>query len=479
MKIIKELLFLFFVSIVILSVACSLAGNTYAYYQHPSDIQAITSTPTLNGNYQTILPLIYFYPLGDVFYVSPNGNDKYPGTFSLPWKTLGKAASMVNPGDIVYIRGGVYQEVVEFSSSGTSKAPIKILAYFGERPIIDGNNYTLPNEYGGALLNISGNYNYVSGLEVRYSSYLGVLVEGTHSIANRIDSNHNLHSGMRIAGDYSIIEYSHVWSNDMQNYNGQNPSGDSTALTASRQPNYAIIRNNMVYGNWGIGLSTYEANGTIIEDNVVFDNYANNIYLSDVTNILFQRNFIYATGNMIGGEQIGIQVNDEVSNPPSANITIINNIVYNTNRNLACYKGSTRKMTNVLIANNTFVNSSGESNVIIVDGISFYNVFFVNNIIQQVDELPIILLPTDHPGLTFANNLWSKLPPNSAKGEGDLIGNPVFAETGNPYTPEWFVLTSLSPAIDKAQSLPEVIMDYFGNIREAPPDIGANEYFSP
>jgi hypothetical protein len=478
MKIIKKIIFLFFVTIVIILVACSLAGNTYAFYQFPDVFQDATSIPVQNGIFQTFLPMIN-NRLGDIYYVSPNGSDHNPGTLNLPWKTLNKAANMLESGDIVYIRGGIYQEAVEFSSSGTSKTPIKILAYPGETPIIDGNNYTLPNEYGDALLDISGNYNYVSGLEVRYSSYLGVLLDGSHSVANNINSNHNLHSGMRIAGDYSIIEYSQVWSNDMQNYNGKYPPGDSTALTAARQPNYAIIRNNVVYGNWGIGLSSYEANGTIIEGNVVFDNYSTNIYLSDTTNVIFQRNFIYATGNMIGGEQIGIQVGDETSNPPSENITIINNIVYGTNRNLACYKGSTRKMTNVQIANNTFVNSSGESNVIISDGLSFYNVFFMNNIVQQDNELPLILLPTDHPGLSFSYNLWSKTPQSSASGPGDFIGDPKFTQTGDPYSPEWFMLSNISPAINRALSLPNITHDYFLNLREVTPDMGADEYMHP
>jgi hypothetical protein len=479
MKITQKILILLFILIVILSVANPLNRTTYARSQQPYDIQDIKSTPSLNGDYQAYLPVIN-NQLGEVYYVSPNGTDNNPGTFSLPWRTLGKAATMVMPGDIVYIRGGVYQEAVEFSNYGTSQAPIRILAYFGETPIIDGNNYTLPHDYGGALLEISGNYNFVSGLEVRYSSYLGVLAKGAHAVANKINAHHNLHSGMRIEGDFSIIEYSQVWSNDMQNYNGQYPQGDSTALTASRQPNYAIIRHNVVYENWGIGLSTYEANGTIIEDNVVYDNYYSNIYLSNATNVIFQRNFIYATGNMTGGTQIGIQVEDEAPGPSSKNISIINNIVYGTNRNLACYKGVLdMKMTEVLIANNTFVNSSGEGNIRISSGLSFENVFFMNNIVKQDDELPIILLPTAHSGLSFSNNLWSKAPNPSALSPGDFIGNPLFEQTGDPFSPEWFKLSVASPAIDRALSLPNITHDFFLNPREATPDMGAHELLLP
>ena len=471
-----------FISLLILVVIAylfvPLPNDTLASSTQLFSIQTQATEQTNNGHISVFLPMVS-KQFGHIYYVSPNGSDNNPGTRNLPWKTLNRAAGMLEPGDIVYVRGGVYQEAVEFSRSGTSEDSIQIIAYPGETPVIDGNNFTLPGNNGGSLLEISGNFNFVSGLEVRYSSYLGVLVNGVHSIANKINSHHNLHSGMRIAGEHSIIEYSKVWSNDMQNYNGQYPQGDSAALTASRHPNYAIIRHNLVYENWGIGLSTYEANGTIIEDNIVFDNYATNIYLSDTTNVTFQRNFIYVTGNMTGGTQVGIQIGDETSKPESANITIINNIVFGANRNLACFQGSTSKMTNVLIANNTFVNSTGEANIRISKDLSFVNVSFINNIIQQDGELPIISLPTNHPGLAFSNNLWSKPPNSSASGPGDFIGNPLFEQTGDPYSPVWFKLSEASPAIDRALSLPNITHDFFGNPREAIPDMGAHEFILP
>jgi len=478
MKVIRNL-FSHFSLMVISSLVLPLFTITHANSQYPFNLLNSNASQSINGNNLNFLPFIS-KNLGLSHYVSVYGSDNNPGTLSSPWRTISKAAGMVEPGDTVFIRGGVYQEAVEFSSSGTSSAPITILAYHGEIPVIDGNNYDLPHNDGGALLEISGNYVYVSGLEIRYSSYLGVLVGGAHDVATRINSHHNLHSGMRLAGDYSIIEYSQVWMNDMQNYNGQYPRGDSTALTASRRPDHAIIRHNVVHENWGIGLSTYEANGTIIEDNIVYDNYGPNVYISDATNILFQRNFVYATGNMIGGGQVGIQLGDETLYPPSSSsdIIIINNIVYHTKRNLAAWRGSSGKMVNVLIANNTFVNSAEESGLLFKDDLSFDNVRFMNNLIQQDGALPIISVSDYHPGLDFSNNLWSKTPQQSASGSGDFIGDPLLSHSGDIFAPEWYKLSSLSPAIDIGNPITIVTIDYFNNIRGVPPDIGANE-FSP
>ncbi len=433
----------------------------------PTSIQADT--------YITYLPITEHG--GTAYYVSTQGRDSNPGTYTRPWRTLSKAAEMVQPGNTVYIRGGVYQEAVDFAISGTPNSPIKILAFPNEIPIIDGNNYQIPDHEGGSLLEVSGSYVTVSGFEVRYSSYIGVLLSGSYSVADSINAHHNLHGGMNTNGDFSTIQNSQVWSNDMQNYGGINPAGDSTGLTAARHPDHATLRNNVVFGNWGIGLSTYESNGTVLTGNIVYDNYGPNSYISDATDVLFEHNFIFATGVMNPPDKIGIQVGDELSTPPSSNITIINNIVYNTDRNIACWKGSTGKMTNVLIANNTFVNSRQETNVLFNDGLLFENVKFLNNLVVQDGNLPIVIVDNNHPGLTFSNNLWSKPPIQPASGPGDIIGNPLLAHTSDPTHPEWFRLTSDSPAIGHALALPQVSIDYFGVNREAPPDIGASEFF--
>jgi len=91
------------------------------------------------------------------YYVVVTGNDSNPGTETQPWRTISKAAATLSSGDSVYIRGGIYQERVTFAGSGTATAPIKILAYPGETPIIDGNNYTIATNWG-ALLYLSGDY---------------------------------------------------------------------------------------------------------------------------------------------------------------------------------------------------------------------------------------------------------------------------------------------------------------------------------
>src|SRR3989344_630151 len=72
------------------------------------------------------------------YYVSPSGSDTALGTLASPFKTIQRAAGIVNPGDTVLIRGGTYNKTVPIARSGSSSARIIFKNYPGETPVIDG-----------------------------------------------------------------------------------------------------------------------------------------------------------------------------------------------------------------------------------------------------------------------------------------------------------------------------------------------------
>ncbi|MEM5774455.1 MAG: right-handed parallel beta-helix repeat-containing protein, partial [Anaerolineaceae bacterium] len=306
------------------------------------------------------------------YYVSPQGNDSAAGTRESPWRTLSAAIRRLNPGDTLFVRAGIYQGSVEISVSGRIDAPINITAYPGETPVIDGNRYFYPQAYWGALLKVSGEFVNVSGFEVQYSNYMGVLVTGRFSTVSKLNVHHNMENGIFLLGDNSVADGNTVWMNCLSNENGSfTRTSWASGLSAGRHPNFAIIRNNKVYNNFGEGLSTYEANGPLIEGNEVFDNWATNIYISDATNVILINNYIYNTDATLGqnGNYVGIMLGDEQYDPPSANITIIDNIVYNTNINLYWWQGVRGGgMKDVTIRNNTFINSREKTNIQISRG---------------------------------------------------------------------------------------------------------------
>ncbi|WP_299261862.1 right-handed parallel beta-helix repeat-containing protein, partial [uncultured Aquimarina sp.] len=79
-------------------------------------------------------------------YVSKNGNNANPGTQSEPYKTIAKASSIAQPGDIIIIGEGTYEELLQPARSGIAGNPITYRAKAGEKVIITAmqvvNNWT-------------------------------------------------------------------------------------------------------------------------------------------------------------------------------------------------------------------------------------------------------------------------------------------------------------------------------------------------
>ncbi len=73
------------------------------------------------------------------FVDAARGEDANPGTEAAPWKTVQHGLRHLEPGDTLYLRGGVYYEKLHLLRSGTEEAPITIAAYPGELPVIDGS----------------------------------------------------------------------------------------------------------------------------------------------------------------------------------------------------------------------------------------------------------------------------------------------------------------------------------------------------
>ncbi|HLL90202.1 MAG TPA: right-handed parallel beta-helix repeat-containing protein, partial [Tepidisphaeraceae bacterium] len=57
-----------------------------------------------------------------------------------PYRTVGKAAAVAKPGDVVYIRGGTYRETVRPANSGLPGKRITFRSYPGERATISGTD---------------------------------------------------------------------------------------------------------------------------------------------------------------------------------------------------------------------------------------------------------------------------------------------------------------------------------------------------
>lgn len=420
------------------------------------------------------------------FYVdATNGDNTKDGrTPATAWKTVARVnAETFIAGDHIYFKSGEHwHEQLSITDSGVIGNHIVFSSYdTGDMPAFDGDNYTLPTptENYEPLIQCSGDYVTIDGLETRYSSGMGILNTGNYSIIQNCYSHHNHENGIFTNGDYSVIEYCTVYSNCMSNY--QAPGGViwASGLSCGRSPTGATLRHNTVYENWGEGLSTYEAYNSTLEDNVVYDNWSLNIYISDTDTALCQRNLVYNTGVMtpyysgtVRG--YGILLQDETSLPANSDITVINNICMFNNRNLYMNPGSSDSISNVLVAGNTFYNSTRYRCVDIQQYTTMTNVRFIDNIIEQNDAIALIFLVATA-GMTFSYNNWNKAPQADASGTGDIVSDPLLYKTGSEYLPGYYKPTASSPGLNAGTYLIELISDYEETSRDASPNMGAYE----
>ncbi len=159
-------------------------------------------------------------------YVATTGSDTSgDGTQGNPWKTIQKAASVVNPGDTVLVRAGTYTVTssISFSRSGTSSNYITFMPYSGESVTIDGNN-TLYDVFV-----LTGNYIRIKGFNFTNDAY------NYEGATLKCDG-----------GDYCIIEDNYF----------TNPQAISAFMIRSGS-SYNIFRNNTVYIDRDSGHAVY------------------------------------------------------------------------------------------------------------------------------------------------------------------------------------------------------------------------------
>ena len=370
-------------------------------------------------------------------------------------------------------------------------------AYPNNAPIIDGGT-TLPNVDWGALVTINGNNNAVSGFEIRNSNIngvhlggYGIQVVGAHNTLSKVNVHHTWQDAILVNGDYGIVQDSTVWQASRAYANTTGASGWGGGLSAARNAStsaikkgitsYAVLRRNTTYNNWGEGISCYETDYCIMEDNVSYDNWAVNLFLSDATNSLVQRNIVYISSSPAiptrNNSRPSILLTDEVSTASrSANNTLINNFIYNTNISAFSWTSVNNSgLNNILIANNTIVDGGiltgqGGSPAIVNSNSQIRN----NIITGSGSNIP------SNSGIAFSNNNWMVAPPAPAKSSSDIVANPQIARTGTTtsgtLTSAYFKIPATSPAVNAAMPLPRVTQDFFLTPRNATtPDIGGHE----
>ena len=132
-----------------------------------------------------LIPTVAFFATvaqATVYHVAPPpaGDDRNPGTNSLPWATLHKAAATLTAGDTVLVHGGTYRisEPIVPQNSGTSNAWITYQGIPGETPVIDAGDAKSRRSRGGAFWIDDRSYIRIVNLRVVNSYSAGIMIQG-------------------------------------------------------------------------------------------------------------------------------------------------------------------------------------------------------------------------------------------------------------------------------------------------------------
>jgi len=251
-------------------------------------------------------------------YVSPNGSSMGDGSAKHPWElqaALSETLS-VRPGDIIWLRQGVYgngSTIYKSSLNGTSKHPIVVRQYPGERATINGG------------ITVGGIYTWFWGFEV----------------TNRVISNRSTETSgdsppRNFPSAFTVFGIGSRFINLIVH-----DTAEGFGLWASSQD--AEIYGSLIYNNgWqgrdrGHGHGIYTQNQTglkTISDNIIFQGFGLGIQCygspaAYIQNYLFDGNTIFNSGTLAEGMHRDYNLLVTGGHGPQ-NISVTNNYTYHT-----------------------------------------------------------------------------------------------------------------------------------------------------
>ncbi|MFD1954132.1 DUF1565 domain-containing protein [Paenibacillus thailandensis] len=467
-----------------------------------------------------------------VYYVAPGGNDNNPGTFEAPWRTIQKAANTLRPGEKVYVRGGVYRELVDINVSGTKDGgSITFENYGTEVPVIDGSS--LKPTGAEALVEFSGISDVVlKGFELRGlttdsksatpagirihngADNIQLIGNNVHHIENR-SSQGNAH-GIHVLGDKPVTGLV-IQNNEVHHL----MTGSSESVTLSGDIDGFVVSGNTVHDNNNIGIvlagfygactgaCTDQARNGIVSENTVYGidsssnpaygegvHSAGGIYADGATGITIERNDVY-------GNDFGIELASEKKGKATSRVVVRNNYVHD-NLGAGLIMGGADAESGGA-ANNEIVNNTFVHNDTLRQGYRDITLQWnnrdnriANNVIFSHSNLPgIIKDNTSGSGNAVDYNLyyndagtaadywewngaaytsWAAYKQGSGNDAHSLFADPLFTT----FTAKGLNLSYRSPAVDRGTALPADIAgdtDYAGEARLQGNgiDIGAKE----
>jgi parallel beta helix pectate lyase-like protein len=357
---------------------------------------------------------------GGSYYVdAAAGNDAAAGDSAHPFKTIQHAADLVNPGDVVVVRNGLYTgsgSVLDIERGGTAGNYVVFRAANQWGAVLDGGqtSHTQPNGAENGVY-LGASFVRVEGFEIRNVWHDGVSPSAgasdfqivgnrIHDIGRYCESSGIGLSGMTFINDNVVVEQNliHDIGRDSTGEYGCNPGND------------------------------------------YWQNHDHGIYLSSGTNTIIR-----------------------------------NNVFYNITRGWAiqCYPGP---ISQANIVNNTFAFPNPHRDGHIIVDATFTNAVIANNIFYQPQTAGVLFSGATTTNVTVRYNLTMGGTASTGNGTGVTVSNNLDSTDPKLVNAAAFNLQLLagSPAIDAGVTLSYVTNDFLGVSRPqgAAYDIGAFEF---
>lgn len=149
------------------------------------------------------------------FHVATDGDDSKDGSRTTPFASIQRAEKAVDPGDTVFIHGGIYKlsdfqiartrrgraQVTYLSKSGTPGKPIRYFASEGEKPVFD-LSAVKPPDCRVTAFHVEGSWLHFKGISV---TGVQVTITGhTQSICFDNEGDHNLYERLEMHDGQAI-----------------------------------------------------------------------------------------------------------------------------------------------------------------------------------------------------------------------------------------------------------------------------------
>lgn len=435
---------------------------------------------------------MYLSGFSATYYVSTSGSDNNNGSSGSPYRTIAKAASVVNAGDVVLISGGTYSEKdITPKSSGSEGKYIIFKPNPGSGAVTVKHPATSVDDKTPVFQLSNRSYIWIEGLQFKDFSYGLASIYMNNSTGNVVINNRFENLGHEAVASWNQNQVVAVFNgvrNAICNNYFSNIYGDGVNLN-SQKCEYNLVCNNTFLGfkgklrSWG-GSYLY-SRAIDIQDMAAGNNVAAFNYAEDVMhhiwldrdgsyNVILRNYGKTGSGNVFNESRcrdnviqenisVGMTAGYMTSFYSSTSWTMyprfINNIAYNNTDGFDVHKSAENEFRNNISYNNSgynikFSKAAYEQDPHIFKNNLWYsssksNSILFNHIPQTTPSYEIadkngvtITLPAY--GSTSSGSSVTSASFQSSVGETNgLSENPMFTSASGD--PEGFVLQSGSP----------------------------------